>query len=497
MKKQLLAIVGVSIFAAFHHASAQTLPQYVVCDIAFTPGTQPVAIAKGDFNRDGAPDLAVVDKVGSQVIVMLTNRAAFRAGNCDGATTNSTVSVTGAPLAIAAGDLDQNNTVDLVVAGPNGISILRGNGSGGFTPDASPPDAGPDLRAVAIADVDGDGRLDIVVGSGQGHSVTVLYGQASGGFTVSPSILVDGNVAFLVLADFNNDSFLDIAAVSDVKNTASVRLQNPSTPRTFTNLDPFDVGVGPSAMVAGDFDNDGAIDLAISNGGSNGMLSLLLNDFPTTGEVSFTSNLIADSLPDPEALVADDFNRDSNLDVAVANQGDQSVTFFTGDGTGGMTEVTKACGLPGTVADVCTVGEGSVAIAIADVDGDGLNDVITANQGRGSISILLSSQPAATPTPTKTATATATSTALPTGTPTATPTTTPTPTQTATPTSTRTPQPTFTFTITPTPTSECFAAGVCVSGSGCDVESTTSAPASRGWWLLPGLVVWWMRRRAR
>lgn len=504
-------MVAAFVATMFQLASAQTpLPGFVSCDISLSPGATSVrlvALAAGDFNNDGAPDLAVVDQLNNQIFVMLTSRDAFRAGNCDGATTISTVAVPAGSLAIAAGNLDRNGTTALAVAGASGIAILHGDGKGGFSTDPAPPSAGPDPKAIAIADIDGDGRLDIVVGSGSGHSVSILYGRASGGFEpIGQSFSVDGTVAVLVVADFNNDSFLDVAAVSNGTHTASVLLQQPSAPRTFTSLTPFDVGVGPSAMVAGDFDNDGYTDLAISNGGSNGMLSLFLNDFPLTGEVSFSLQSIADSLPDPSALVADDFNRDSNLDLAVANRGDQTVTFFLGNGDGTMNEVTDACGLPTSPLGSCDIGAGSVAMAggeydpqslpLDDFDGDGRNDVITANKDRGSISVLLSSRPAATPTSTATATPTSTGTPLPTATPTTTPTTTPTSTSTATPTRTRTSLPTFTFTITPTPTAQCFAGGVCVQGQGCAVDNTTDASSGGGWWLLPGLMLWMLRRRA-
>jgi hypothetical protein len=489
--------------------SAQTkpIPGFVSCSIAlpFT-SSDPVAIAAGDFNRDGNPDLAVVDHANNQVIVLLTNRTAFRGGNCQGATTASTVPVTStlqpapATQSIASGDLDRNGTIDLAVATQAGIVILRGNGSGAFTADA-PLNAGPDPRAVLIADVDGsdgqpdhgDGRLDIVVGSGSGNSVTILYGQAGGGFATGPTVSVNGPVAFMVAANFNNDGYLDIAAGSNVSGNLSVLLQSSETPRTFEPLDPFPVGVAPTAMVAGDFDNDGAVDLAVVSGGTFGELDIFLNDFPLLGSVSFTPGFSSDpTLPNPSALAVDDFNRDSNWDLAVAKQGDDAVTFFLGDGAGDMTEVSDACGLPGAALGPCRVGAGPAAVVLADVDGDGRNDVITANESAGSISVLLSSRPAPTPTFTPTATATATGTVTPTATPTATPTVTPTPTPTSTPTPTRTPRPTFTFTVSPTPVAQCIGS-VCVQGQGCGIGG--SVEPCTVWCALPVLLLWLLRRR--
>lgn len=474
---------------------------FVDCSVALSPAVQPTAMTAADFNLDGAPDLAIVDGANNQVVVLRTIRSAFRAGNCDDATNAAAVSVSSGPAAIASGVLVKNSTIiDLAVAVQAGVSILRGSASGAFTAEA-PISAGPDPRAVAIADVNGDGQPDIVVGSGFGNSVTVLYGQASGGFLSAPSISVDGSVAFMVLADFNNDGRMDIAAGSNVSGKLSVLLQQPSTPPALPTfaLSSFAVGVAPTAMVAGDFNNDGTQDLAVISGGSSGTLDVFLNTVLPNGQVSFAEVPQPSPAPvllDPSSLAADDFNRDSNLDVAVANQGDGTVSFFLGDGSGRMTEIQDACGLPGTDLFPCFTSGGPVAMTLGDVDGDGRMDVMVANQNQASVSVLLSSRPAATPTSTPTSTRTPTETPTPTGTSTTTPTPTPTRTPTSTPTTTRTPRATFTFTITPTPTAQCVS-GVCIQGSGCGIEGSHSPTSHQVWWLLAPAIFWVIRRRRR
>ena len=503
----LLALVLTAISPV--NAQTKPIPGFVNCSIALPPSgsaaPKPVAITADDFNQDGAPDLAVVDAANNQVIVLLTNRTAFRNGNCQGATTISTVSVNTGPRSIASGDLG-NGTIDLAVAAQTGIVILRGNGTGAFTPDATPLNGGPDPRAVAITDIDGDGLPDIVVGNGFGSSVAILYGKTGGGFTAGPSMSVAGPVTFLVVDNFNNDGFLDIAAGSNGTGNVSVLLQDPEADKLaaarFPALEPFNVGTAPTAMVAGDFDNDGAVDLAVTSGGASGEVDISVNDFSLSGSVSFTPGFSSGpSLLNPSALAVDDFNRDSNLDLAVANQGDDTARFFLGDGTGDMTEASDACGLPGTTLGPCQVEADPVAMVLADVDGDGRNDVITANYNQsasaGSISVLLSSRPAATPTFTATATATATGTVTSTATPTDTPTGTPTPTSTRTPTPTRTPPPTFTFTVSPTPGQQCIG-GVCVQGSGCAQIAGNGQPTiANVCWGLPVLILWLLRRRSQ
>ena len=468
------------------------LAGFVNCDVALPSSAVPIAMAADDFKGDGGADLAVLDTANSRVVVMLTNPGAFASGNCAGATTASTVSLSGVPSAIAAGVIDTTGVVDLVVAIPSGpgVSILR-NKSGSFTPDTSLVSTGNDPQAVAIADVDGDGRPDIVVGSGSGQSVTVLYGQKTGGFVLSPSVSVDGSVAFLLAEDFNNDSFLDIAAGSNVRGKVSILLQQRSAPRTFEPMRSFIVGDAPTSMVADDFNNDGATDLAVTSGGSS-TLGVFLND--GSGGFRDVPDATANTGQGSIAMVTADFNHDSNPDLAVATQGDSTVTFYLGDGTGAVTEFPNACGLPGVELGPCPTSGIPIAMVLADVDGDRRDDVITANQDPASITVLLSSRPAATPTFTATPTPTSTGTATPTATPTDTPTETPTPTCTSTPTPTRTPTRTFTFTSTPTPGPHCIG-GVCVQGPGCSIGRNAGTTASAGWWWLPAVMFWLRRRR--
>lgn len=496
-------LLHLSLLASLLHSSwvlaATGLDGFVSCDILLQSGSAPVEpVAMTAFNAGGALNLAVVDSANNQVIILLTNGAQFRSGNCQGATTASTVAIGGGATAIASGDIDKNGTTDLVVAVQAGVYILRGSSSGTFAPPEGPISVGGDPRAVAIADVDGDGQPDIVVGSGSGNSVTVLYGKAAGGFDTSASISVNAPVVSMVVEDFNNDGLLDIGALTDVSNNVSVLLQQRTPSRSFRPLISRAVGVAPTALGAEDFNNDGTVDLAVTSGGRSGALDVFLNTILPTGQVSFSPAPQPSPAPvllNPAALATDDFNRDSNFDVAVANQGDGTIKFLLGDGSGAMIEFPNACGLPGTELTPCAAIGGPVAMLVADVDGDGRNDVITANQNPASLTVLLSSRPAATPTATATPTHTPTSTPTVTATPTPTPTTTPTATETPTPTPTSTPRATFTFTITPTPAAQCFGS-VCVQGSGCELGEKTGSTLSQAWWLLAPLVFWMLRRQS-
>ncbi|MFI5396304.1 MAG: FG-GAP repeat domain-containing protein [Candidatus Binatia bacterium] len=510
-----LAAILVCIFAG--GAPAETLPPlpgFVSCEVPLPSGSagiaQPVAIASGDFNHDGVPDLAVVDTANKNVVILLANRSLFRAGDCVGAVSATVVPVNDSLVAIAAGDLEEKNNVDLAVVGPAGISILSNNGSGQFTA-SSPISAGlNNPQAVAIADVDGDSHLDIVVGSsGPDHSVTVVYGRSGGGFDATNTKVIEPaglSVAFMSVADVSRhaDKALDIVVGSDIDRTVYILVQNEK--RTVPAPLAVPVATVPAAIGMSDFNHDNWLDLAVVGSGASASLQIFLNNGASGGGTSFTpaGTPVTAGLDNPSALAIDDFNHDGNFDIAVANQAittgtnASTVAFFLGDGQGNLVPAPQACGLPTSPLDTCFVGAAPVAATLAPLDAgpdNPITDVITANEGAGTLSVLLSSRPEATPTPTATATFTPTATPTETGTNTPTPTTTPTPTSTPTPTPTNTPRATFTFTITPTPTAQCIGS-VCIQGQSCAVEGMQSTP-SHGWWLLPPLILWIVRRRPR
>jgi hypothetical protein len=159
----------------------------------------------------------------------------------------------------------------------------------------------------------------------------------------------------------------------------------------------------------------------------------------------------------PAAIGSGDVNRDGRLDLVVADRANDDVALFYGTGAGTF----------GTPLLVGVDGVTPVGLAVGDIDGDDRADTVTANEGDGSVSFLVTSRPPATPTPVPTATLTRTPTATPTGTATRTPTATNTATPTPSQSPTRTRRPTDTPTAKPAPT---YKPGtVQLSGGGCAI----------------------------
>jgi hypothetical protein len=140
-------------------------------------------VSVGDFNGDGNQDLAVANEYSNSVSVLL--------GNGSGgftAATGSPYSTGSYPVSLAVGDFNGDGIQDLAVANEysNSISVLLGNGSGGFTAaTGSPFSVGSDPLSVAVGDFNGDGIQDLAVANVYGYNVTILLGNGSGGFTAS------------------------------------------------------------------------------------------------------------------------------------------------------------------------------------------------------------------------------------------------------------------------------------------------------------------------
>jgi len=175
---------------------------------AWYPATlAPETIVAADVNGDGFPDLIVGGNVtGHGPLAILLNHG-------DG-TFEPPVhyAITGNPVGIAVGDLNNDGKPDLVVTSTGTIAVMLGNGDGTFGKPVhySLAAVGSPALAVAIADFNLDGNLDVIVGTGQG-TLALFYGKGTGNLKkpVAIPVLRKGASA-LVVADFNNDKAPDV-----------------------------------------------------------------------------------------------------------------------------------------------------------------------------------------------------------------------------------------------------------------------------------------------
>ncbi len=180
-------------------------------------GTSPAL--EGDFNRDGKPDIAVTSDISNTVSVLLGNGSG-------GFNPPTSVAVGQLPGNLISADLNGDNILDLVTANAlvsaSNVSVLLGNGTGGFG-SATNFAAGNAPRSLATGDFNGDGKPDLLVGNSPAK-VSVLISDGAGSFAVPVNVSVGNNPLSIGVGDFNNDGKLDFVTANGADNNVSILL---------------------------------------------------------------------------------------------------------------------------------------------------------------------------------------------------------------------------------------------------------------------------------
>ena len=244
--------------------------------------------------------------------------------------------------------------------------------------------------SVAIADLNKDGHSDLLVANQTDGTISILLGNGDGTFGTQSVITIPvgataSSPSAIATGDFNDDGNLDIA-VTDVANSrAMILLGNGDG--TFQGPVAYATGSNPVAIVAQDFDGDGQADLAVVDQGDKttaSTVSILLGN-KTNGVQDGTFAVKVDYPVgvDPAAITTADFDADGSVDLAVANH----ATGSGGDGTVSIL-LGKGDGTFGTQKTLAT-GNGPAGIATADFNNDGHADLAVSNQTDGTVSIVL------------------------------------------------------------------------------------------------------------
>lgn len=242
---------------------------HTVLTPAPVPGTMPVDVVVAQMFNGGCQDMAVAENATNKVVILED------AGVCDGGYVPIGSYTVGAnPRGLAVGKLDSGGTVDIAVAAADSdqVWVLKGNGTGGFTPTAaiSLP-AGSHPRQVVVGRWDSDSRDDLAVTNGNANSLSV-YRQVGGAQTwvqTTPIPFAGGSQPHaMTVADLNGDSDLDLVTANYTAGEVSVLLGVPGAGNPgamFGSPTQFTAGPLPAAIVAGDFDTDGCVDVVAAN----------------------------------------------------------------------------------------------------------------------------------------------------------------------------------------------------------------------------------------
>ncbi len=316
------------------------------------------------------------------------------------------------------GDMDADGIADLAVAGPMSISLLRGDGGGGFTPWASAP--ADSVRALRCADVDGDNTLDVVTLEA---SAIRTRRAAAGAFMPALATTLPARGNDLVLADLDEDGILDAAVVGLDAAGGALWVMHGNGDGTFAPATRLALAGAGVHLVAADFDADGITDLAVSagtalqlwrgqgaNGSANGAFvlasertlpmapgELACGDFdgdhaldlvaclPLTGDVwrfrgvpaerRFEAPTAFAAGAEPRVMAVTDLDGDGGADLAVALGSGTGLVVLTGNGS--TSPLPGSFDAPQSFIAQAGEGGGSVALVLGEFTGDGFPDVVT------------------------------------------------------------------------------------------------------------------------
>jgi hypothetical protein len=348
--------------------------------VSYPSGDKTYVMFSADINRDGHIDIVAANEQASSLSVFLNNGAGiFQLA--------ATPFPTGAyPTGGAIADFNHDGMLDVVTADYHGnsVSVLLGNGTGNLAAKASYatlPEA--DTSNLAVADLNGDGNLDVIATNPQKASMSVFLGHADG--TLDPAIDVplgvDSNFHPFspAIGDFDGNGTADVAVGDIITGPIIVKLGNGDG--TFGE-DEFQYqpgGLGPNVLLAVDVNHDNVLDLVSANRGGISV-SVLIGRLDHSG--AFRKAIVSPTgaTAGPYALAVADFNRDGVLDVVTPNFLANTATVLLGTGDGHF-EAPIDAGAAGTT---------TYGIAAGDFNGDGKPDFATCNAGSNDVVVKMS-----------------------------------------------------------------------------------------------------------
>ncbi|CAF3864097.1 unnamed protein product [Rotaria sp. Silwood1] len=337
-------------------------------------GSSPKSLAIGDFNNDNRMDIVVANSRTNMVSIFL--------GYGNGLFADQMMYSTGTdsyPHYVAVGDLNNDKRMDIIVANRNMINIglFLGSGDGFFSSQQTfSTNSIYSPLSIKCVDWNEDNRLDLIVIDAT--NIFILFGSAHDGF-IDGTTYTTGNGSFprfLSVADFNNDDQLDIVVANSGSDSVGVFLGNGNG--NFADQITYSTGFRsqPYAVVVGDLNSDTRVDLVVVNYGTHS-----ISIFRGCGNGSFLQNAIysTGALSYPSSVGLCDFNKDTQLDIAISNSASNELFILFGVENGTFVNETKI-----------SMGYGAMPIwlSFADIDNDNWTDIAVVNYGFQNIEIL-------------------------------------------------------------------------------------------------------------
>jgi len=358
---------------------------------AFTTetGAAPSSVIAADIDGDGHSELISIDPAGKIYVERNSGQAAIGASLFQ----NYTFTIDAGVSGVRTADIDGDGKSDLIVSNSttNKIYVLLNTSSAGIS-FATPQSfaAGTNPGSIAIADLDGDGKPDVAVTGKNTDVVTILRNISLQGtvlFSPSVALTAGSKISYLTIADLNNDGKPDVItanAGTDASpgNTVTVLYNNTSpgllNTGSFSSQD-ITVGNKPSAIAVADVDGDGWKDLAVT-GAADNKVSVLKNT-STQSSITFDTAIDFVTGGSPSAVAISDVNGDAFPDLAVLNSADNTISVLLNANQGAVNTNSFS------VKQDYSAGNSANSLVIADLNNDGKAELAAANTG-GTISVM-------------------------------------------------------------------------------------------------------------
>jgi FG-GAP-like repeat/FG-GAP repeat len=347
-----------------------------------TPGNMIFA----DFNGDGKIDFAGRTESGQLQVTLASGAGLFANAPVSLATPDSQYGACNS----TAGDLTGDGKPEIVSfnCGANTVTVYVNNGDGTFATGVYYNNNSDQYQRIydgAIADMNGDGKNDIVAINDEAGDVSVFLGHGDGSVTVEPSSYAVGGYAWYtpLIADFNGDGIPDVVESDDLYNLVYLQGYGDATFRaapTYTLPNSFDQGAYTYSVASGDFNGDGIPDVVVGQTRDYGSTGVVV--YLGKGDGTFHPGDSYGYSPSMSFVAVGDFNGDGKLDIAAIDQADDVLQIFLGNGDGtfsiGGTYPTSTAGNPA-----------AQELVVGDFNKDGKMDIAVANANSGDVGVLV------------------------------------------------------------------------------------------------------------
>lgn len=352
--------------------------------------------AVADFNGDGKLEVMAHDRDMNLVYLPTLGNGVFTAAtNYYSRRSQSTNYWYGEGFSVATGDFNGDGHTDIVLGkydsgNDMGVSVFLGNSDGSFQPGITYGDS-ESQAFVAVADFNGDGKLDILATDNEYGNLLVYPGKGNGTFDPPLAFATNANAwggpDDLVVADFNKDGKPDVAVFNEESGSIGILINDgDGSAATVTNYQLTGTG---AMLAAGDLRGKGIIDIVAAEYYGNA-IAILLGNGDGTFQAPVEIPLNLESSGEPWAVAIGDINGDGKPDLAFTLQGGDSnnmqyIAVMTGHGDGTFNAPVI---YPATTRNTAIDSPLPRDIHIADVNNDGKPDLVYSNTEYGSVAIL-------------------------------------------------------------------------------------------------------------